>query len=88
MAGVFAGALANVLSTRQLRWEVFASPGDFGRHVLGAALMGFGGVGALGCTIGQGLSGLSTLALGSLITVAGIAGGCVATLRWLYARAG
>ncbi len=53
--------------------------------------MGFGGVTALGCTIGQGLSGVSTLAIGSLIAVAGIVAGCVATLKvviWQAERAG
>jgi len=45
-------------------------------------LMGFGGVTALGCTVGQGMSGVSTLALGSLLAVAGIVGGSVATMKW------
>jgi hypothetical protein len=49
--------------------------------------MGFGGVTALGCTIGQGLTGLSTLALGSLIAFAGIITGCVAALKYQYWRA-
>jgi hypothetical protein len=49
--------------------------------------MGFGGVTAMGCTIGQGLSGLSTLSLGAFITFAAIIAGCVATLKWEYARA-
>jgi hypothetical protein len=45
-------------------------------------LMGFGGVLAMGCTIGQGLSGVSTLALGSFISVAGIVAGAAATMKW------
>ena len=44
--------------------------------------MGFGGVTAMGCTVGQGLSGLSTLALGSFIAMAGILAGAVLALRW------
>ena len=44
--------------------------------------MGFGGVTALGCTIGQGLSGVSTLALGSFLAVGAIVAGCVAALRY------
>ena len=43
--------------------------------------MGIGGVTAMGCTVGQGLSGLSTLALGSFIAVAGIVAGAVLALR-------
>ncbi len=49
--------------------------------------MGFGGVTALGCTIGQGLSGLSTLAIGSIIAVTGIVAGSVATLRFIARQA-
>jgi hypothetical protein len=44
--------------------------------------MGFGGVTAMGCTVGQGMSGLSTLALGSLLAVASIVAGAVATMQW------
>jgi len=58
-------------------------------HLVGAVCMGVGGVTAMGCTIGQGLSGLSTLSLGSLIAVAGIGLGAVGALRfqmWLLER--
>ena len=79
--GVIAGSAAYALATRKFRWEGFASLDDLRRHLIGAVLMGFGGVTALGCTVGQGLSGLSTLALGSFIAVAAIVGGSVATLR-------
>ena len=48
--------------------------------------MGFGGVTALGCTIGQGVTGFSTLALGSIITLLAIIGGAVATMKYLYWR--
>jgi hypothetical protein len=48
--------------------------------------MGFGGITALGCTIGQGISGLSTLALGSIITFAAIIAGSAATIKWQYWR--
>ncbi len=48
--------------------------------------MGFCGVTALGCTIGQGISGLSTLALGSLLAVGGIVAGCVGAMQWLKRR--
>ncbi|MGB9355492.1 MAG: YeeE/YedE thiosulfate transporter family protein [Azonexus sp.] len=45
-------------------------------------LMGFGGVTAMGCTIGQGISGVSTLAIGSFIALSGIVAGSVATMKW------
>lgn len=70
--GVIAGSAAVAIARGTFRWEGFASTEDLVNHLAGAALMGFGGVLALGCTIGQGLSGLSTLSLGSLITVAAI----------------
>lgn len=75
IAGTLAGAFAWAAATRSLKAEGFDSPGHMGRYVLGAAMMGFGGVLALGCTIGAGLSGMSTLSLGSLIALASIVTG-------------
>lgn len=80
--GVIAGAAAMSLATKTFRWEGFANTEDLSNHLVGAALMGFGGVLALGCTVGQGLSGMSTLALGSLVTVAAIVLGCRAALAY------
>jgi uncharacterized membrane protein YedE/YeeE len=82
VAGVVAGSAAGALASRSFRWEGFASTGDTAHHLVGAALMGFGGVMALGCTIGQGLSGVSTLALGSLLALAAIVAGAVLGLRY------
>jgi uncharacterized membrane protein YedE/YeeE len=79
---VVAGAAAGALASGQFRWEGFASTEDTAHHLVGAALMGFGGVAALGCTIGQGLSGVSTLALGSLLALAAIIAGAVLGLRY------
>jgi uncharacterized membrane protein YedE/YeeE len=84
--GVVLGSAAVALATRTFRWEGFASLGDLRRQLLGALLMGFGGVTALGCTIGQGLSGISTLAIGSFIAVAAIVAGSVATLKYTLWR--
>ena len=81
------GSAAYALYARNFRWEGFASLADLRNQLVGAVLMGFGGVSALGCTIGQGLSGVSTLAIGSFIAVAGIVAGAVATLRFLLWRA-
>jgi uncharacterized membrane protein YedE/YeeE len=80
--GVLAGSAAVALATRTFRWEGFASVEDIGNHVAGAVLMGFGGVTALGCTIGQGLTGISTLALGSILTFAAIVAGCAVAVRY------
>lgn len=81
--GTIAGSALHALATRSFRWEGFASLSDLRRQLVGAVLMGAGGVTAAGCTIGQGLSGLSTLGIGSFIAVGGIALGSVATLRFL-----
>lgn len=80
--GVVLGSLAYALYNKSFRLEGFASLDDLRNQVVGATLMGFGGVTAMGCTVGQGLSGVSTLALGSMLTLTGIIGGSVATLKW------
>jgi uncharacterized membrane protein YedE/YeeE len=81
-AGVVVGSALVALATRQFRWEGFRGVEDTANHLVGAVLMGVGGVTAMGCTVGQGLSGVSTLALGSFIALAGIVGGALAALRW------
>ncbi len=81
-AGVVLGSALMALLSGTFRWEGFAGTEDTANHVVGGALMGVGGVTALGCTVGQGLSGVSTLALGSFIAVAGIMAGAVLALRW------
>ncbi len=80
--GVIAGSAAVALATRSFRWEGFAGTEDTANHIVGALMMGVGGVTAMGCTVGQGLSGVSTLALGSFIALAGILAGAVLALRW------
>jgi len=81
VAGVFAGSLVTALATRRFHWEGFTSPRHMLRSIGGAALMGAGGAMAYGCSIGQGLTGLSTLALASFVAVAGILLGTAAGLR-------
>ena len=80
--GVVVGSALVALATRSFRWEGFANAEDTGNHLVGAVLMGVGGITALGCTVGQGLSGVSTLALGSFIALAAILAGAVLALRW------
>jgi uncharacterized protein len=84
--GMVAGSLAWALATRSFRLESFRDAEDLIAHIVGGALMGFGGVVALGCTIGQGISGLSTLALGSFLAFFSIVAGAVATMKWQYSR--
>ena len=78
---VFAGSLATALSTGRFHLEGYQSPRHMLRSAGGAALMGAGGVMAFGCSVGQGLTGLSTLSLASFVAVAGILIGTAAGLR-------
>ncbi len=84
VAGVILGSLLWSLLSRSFRFEWFASFRDFFSHFTGAILMGFGGVLALGCTIGQGITGISTLALGSFIAFFGIVLGSALTMKVQY----
>jgi uncharacterized membrane protein YedE/YeeE len=81
VAGVFAGSLVTALVTGRFHLEGFSSPRHMLRSAAGAALMGAGGVMAFGCSVGQGLTGLSTLALMSFVAVAGIMAGTALGLR-------
>jgi uncharacterized membrane protein YedE/YeeE len=81
--GVVLGAYMAAIAAGRFRLESFTDPGDTARHLVGGALMGVGGVAAMGCTIGQGLTGLSTLAMGSFLAFAGIAGGAVMGFKYL-----
>jgi uncharacterized membrane protein YedE/YeeE len=82
--GVVAGSLLWSLLSRSFRFEWFTSLGDFLSHLIGAVLMGFGGVLAMGCTIGQGITGVSTLALGAFFTLGAIILGSALTMKVQY----
>jgi uncharacterized membrane protein YedE/YeeE len=84
--GIIAGSFAYAIASRTFRWEGLAGAEDTVNHVIGGLLMGFGGVLALGCTIGQGLTGFSTLAIGSILAFASIVTGSALTMRWQYWR--
>ena len=79
--GVFAGSLVTAIATGRFQLEGYRSPQHMLRSASGAALMGAGGVMAFGCSVGQGLTGLSTLSLSSFIAIAGIMLGAGAGLR-------
>jgi len=84
LAGVIAGSLLWSLISRSFRIEWFASGRDFVNHLIGGILMGFGGMLAIGCTIGQGITGFSTLALGSILTFIAIVLGSAVTMKVQY----
>ncbi|OWQ83803.1 transporter [Roseateles aquatilis] len=82
VAGLLVGAALMAWRDRSFRWEGFANVRDLGIHLVGAVCMGVGGIVAMGCTIGQGITGVSTLSLGSALTLAAMAGGAVIGLRY------
>jgi len=84
LAGVIAGSLLWSLISRSFRIEWFASGSDFFNHLIGGILMGFGGMLAIGCTIGQGITGFSTLALGSILTFISIVLASSVTMKVQY----
>lgn len=81
--GVLTGGFAGARIRHQFRWEACDDPGELKRQILGAVLMGFGGVIALGCSIGQGLSAFSVLAVSAPVTLLSIGLGAVIGLRYL-----
>ena len=83
VGGVILGAFLMARAEGSFRIETFANAGDVVSHLAGGVLMGIGGVTALGCTVGQGLTGISTLALGSFVALAGIVIGGVLGVRYL-----
>ena len=82
VVGVVVGSAVYALTTRSFRWEGFGGTEDTANHIVGAVLMGVGGVAAMGCTIGQGLSGISTLSATSLVALAAILFGAVGGLKY------
>jgi uncharacterized membrane protein YedE/YeeE len=86
VAGMILGSAAMAFMTQSFRWESFRDAEDTANHLVGGVLMGFGGVTALGCTVGQGLSGISTLAVASFLALPGFILGAYIALRYLQAR--
>ena len=84
LLGVVAGSLLWSLVSRRFRIEWFNSASDFFNHLIGAVLMGFGGVLAMGCTIGQAITGVSALAIGSFITFGAIVFASALTMKVQY----
>jgi uncharacterized membrane protein YedE/YeeE len=88
--GVVLGSTGSALLRGEFRVESFVNADDLRKHVGGGVLMGFGGVTAMGCSIGQGITGLSLLSSGAVLAVAGIVAGTWAALKvqmWQLERA-
>lgn len=83
--GVGIGSFIYALITKSFRWEAFSSSQDMFYHIIGGVLMGFGGVTAMGCTIGQGITGVSTLSLGSFLVLASIIAASAITMKIQFA---
>jgi uncharacterized membrane protein YedE/YeeE len=86
VGGVIAGAFIYSVASGNFRVETFTDKSDMLRHIAGGIAMGFGGVLALGCTIGQGVTGMSTLAIGSMLTLVSIIFGSALTMKIDYYR--
>ena len=81
VVGVIVGSLLYALISRRFSFVWFSSWSDFFKHLVGGILMGIGGVLSMGCTIGQGITGVSTLALGSMLVVVSIVFGSALTMK-------
>jgi len=84
--GIIIGSFLYSIFSKTFSVETFTDKQDMVNHLGGGLLMGFGGVLSLGCTVGQGVSGISTLALGSFIAVLSIIFGSAVTMRVQYHR--
>ncbi len=84
--GAVLGAALSAILRKSFSLAGFADRSDLLRNLSGAALMGVGGVMALGCTVGQGLTGISTLSLGSLIALASVIAGGVFGIKYLESQ--
>ncbi len=84
LAGVIAGSFIYSIISGNFRIEWFSSIQDATQHGIGAVLMGIGGVLSMGCTIGQGVTGVSTLAVGSVMVLVSIIFGSALTMKIQY----
>jgi uncharacterized membrane protein YedE/YeeE len=78
--GVFAGSLVAALATREFRIQGFQDGPSMGRYLIGAALMGFGGMLAGGCAVGAGVTGGAIFALTAWIALAAMWAGALVTI--------
>ena len=88
VAGALIGSFLSALFGKRLALQGFEAPRQLARYLTGGVMMGFGGVASLGCTIGQGLTGVSTLSIASLVALASIVSGMALGIRLVDARGG
>ena len=82
--GMIVGSFIYAILSGNFRIETFSNKSEMVNHLVGAAMMGFGGVLSFGCTIGQGVTGMSTLAIGSILTLISIIFGSALTMKIQY----
>jgi hypothetical protein len=82
--GMITGSFVYAVISRNFRIETFSNRAQMVSHLVGGALMGFGGVLSVGCTIGQGVTGMSSLAMGSLLATVAIVFGSALTMKVEY----
>ena len=82
--GMITGSFIYAVLSGNFRIETFSNKSEMVSHLIGAVLMGFGGVLSFGCTVGQGITGMSTLAIGSILTLISIIFGCALTMKIQY----
>ncbi|MGE5547191.1 MAG: YeeE/YedE family protein [Solirubrobacterales bacterium] len=83
VGGIIVGSFLSSITSKSFHLEAFTDANDMLRHFLGAALMGTGGVMAMGCTIGQGLTGMSTLSVSSVLALGSIILGGVVGMKYM-----
>jgi hypothetical protein len=86
VGGVIFGSFLTALLSKEFHLEAFSNAGDMVRHIMGGIMMGVGGVLALGCTVGQGITGMSTLAIGSVLALIPIIVGGVYGMMYLESK--
>lgn len=82
--GMIFGSFVYAIISGTFRIETFSNKSEMVNHLIGAMMMGFGGVLSFGCTVGQGVTGMSTLAIGSFLTLGSIIFGCALTMKIQY----
>jgi hypothetical protein len=85
--GVVIGSFASAKWRSEFKLESVRTPRELGAHVTGGVLMGFGGITAAGCSVGQGVTGMAMLSTGAVLAVAGIVAGALLALKLRRANA-
>ncbi|MEA1913927.1 MAG: YeeE/YedE family protein [Campylobacterota bacterium] len=85
LLGAFISSLFNPQYSKKLQCDSSQqNPPKLAQKVFGGAMMGIGGILTVGCTVGQGLSGLSTLSLASFLAITSIYISAYLTAKWMH----